>query len=323
MTGKMIAAWLKGPRDYRIEEVDIPTVGPGQVLVKVDKVGICGSDRGIWEGVHFFNDLHDWDDFDPGEHGHESSGTVVEVSPGVRGVNAGDLVTRLTISACHDMKMQSFAQYVVADEPIVVNGGDPEVVCFADPVTVALVHMHAADVHPGDTVLVIGQGFIGLVLTQLLRRSHVNVVATEVIDRKLELSRRFGAHAVDARTSGYEEEIRDAAGHIDAVVECSGKNETVDLACDMVGKGGRIVIMGSTRKRIEFHYTPLRVKGATVCFPSNAINCPDYWEPAARILQKSEIEVKGLIDRREKLTDLQAVLENYKDEYLRVVVEPW
>ena len=322
MAEKMTAAWLKGPRDYRIEEVDTPKVGPGQVLVRIDKVGICGSDRGIWAGTHFFNELYDWSEFEPGEHGHESSGTVVEVGPRVQGVKVGDLVTRITLSAYHDLKMYSFAQYAIADAPIVVNDGDPEQVCFADPVTVALVHLHAAAVNPGDTVLVIGQGFIGLLLTQLLRRRHVNVIATDVIDRKLELSRRFGAHAVDARGQGYDQKIRDACSDIKAIVECSGKDETVDLACDLVSRGGRIVVMGATRKRISLHYTQLRVKGVSVVFPANGVNCPDYWEPAARILQRGEIEAKALIDRREKLADLQSVLENYRDEYLRVVIEP-
>ena len=322
MQGKMKAAWLKGLRRFEIVDIDIPQVDRDQVLVKILKVGICGSDKGMWSGHHFFNDLYTWDQFTPGEHGHEASGVVVEAGRDVKGVKEGDLVCRLNLLGSHDLEMKCFAEYAVADAPILVNGGDPEVVCFADPVTVALNHIHHAHVSSGDTVCVVGQGFIGLLVTQLLRDQHVNVIATDIKPRRLELARVFGAQAVDAREHDCEKQIAGLGGDIRAVIECSGSDQVVEMACRLLGRGGTLVMMGAYRQKVTLNYTQLRIKGATVEFPMNGVKCKDNWRPAAQILHRNEIEVKSLIDHRDRLENLQKVLENYDEEWLRVVLEP-
>ena len=86
MKNKMKAAWLRGLRRFEMVEVDVPKIEPNQVLVKISKVGICGSDRGMWKGEHFFNDLYGWERFQPGEHGHEAVGHVSKVGKDVQGV---------------------------------------------------------------------------------------------------------------------------------------------------------------------------------------------------------------------------------------------
>ena len=322
MEGKMKAAWLKGLRQFEIVDVDIPQIQEDQVLVKILKVGICGSDRGMWNGHHFFNDLYTWDQFTPGEHGHEASGIIVETGRDVRGVEEGDLVCRLNLAGSHDLEIKCFAEYAVADAQIPVNGGDPEVVCFADPVTVALNHIHHAHVSGGDTVWVVGQGFIGLLVTQLLRDQHVNVIATDIRKRRIELATSFGARSVDARESDCEQQIRALGADIRAIIECSGSDHVVDMACRLLGRGGTLVMMGAYRPKVTLNYTQLRIKGATVEFPMNGVKCKDNWAPAAQILCHNEIEVKGLIDHRDRIENLQKVLENYDEEWLRVVLEP-
>jgi L-iditol 2-dehydrogenase len=322
MQGRMKAAWLKGLRKFEIVEVDIPQIQRDQVLVKILKVGICGSDRGMWAGHHFFNDLYTWDRFTPGEHGHEASGIVVEAGRDVKGVKEGDLVCRLNLVGSHDLEIKCFADYAVADAPIAVNGADPETICFADPVAVALNHIHHAHVSSGDTVLVIGQGFIGLLVTQLLRDRHVNVIATDIKDRRLALAGKFGARAIDARKPECEQRIAALSGDTRAVIECSGSDHVMEMACRLLGRGGTLVMMGAYRQKVTLSYTQLRIKGATVEFPMNGVKCKDNWAPAAEILQRDEVEVKSLIDHRDKLENLQKILENYEDEWLRVVLEP-
>ena len=320
---KMKAAWLKGLRKFEIVEVDVPQIQPDQVLVKIVKVAICGSDKGMWAGHHFFNDLYKWEDFTPGEHGHEASGIVVEVGKDAKGIKEGDLVCRLNLTGSHDLEMKCFAEYAVADVPIVVNGADPEVVCFADPVVVALNHIYHAHVTGGDTVLVMGQGFIGLLVTQLLRDQHINVIATEILDRRLKLAGKFGAHAVDAGAPGYDKKIAALGKDIRAIIDCSGSDEVLDVACRLLGQGGTLVLMGAYRKKVTLNYTQLRIRGASVEFPMNAVKCKDNWLPAAEILHRNEIEVKSLIDHREKVENIQRVLEESDDkEWLRVVLEP-
>jgi len=319
---KMRAAWLRGLRTFQIVEVDIPQIKSDQVLVKILKVGICGSDRGMWAGRHFFNDLYEWEDFTPGEHGHEASGVVMQVGSDVKGVKEGDLVCRLNLIGSHDLEMKCFAEYTVADAPILVNGADPEVVCFVDPVVVALNHIYHAHVLEGDTVLVLGQGFIGLLVTQLLRDRHINVIATDIKARRLKLAEGFGAKAVDVRQPDWGDRIAALSMDIQAIIDCSGADDVLDIACRLLGRGGTLVLMGAYHEKVTLNYTQLRIRGATVEFPMNGVKCKDNWEPAAEILHRREIEVKSLIDHRDKLENLQKVLENYDDEWLRVVLEP-
>ncbi|HUT59683.1 MAG TPA: zinc-binding dehydrogenase [Phycisphaerae bacterium] len=322
MPEKMWAAHLKGRRRFEMVQVDIPRITDDQVLAKISKVAICGSDRGIWDGHHFMNEVYAWEDFEPGDHGHEACGNAVKVGKNVRHVEEGDQIVRLNLYASMDLKMACFAEYAVCDAPIECNGGDPEVMCFADPVTVALNHVHHADVHPGDTVLVLGQGLLGLLCAQLLIDNHVNVLVTDLDTDRLAIAERFGAVGFDAAAADYETRIQDSAKRIDAIIECSGADEAVDASCRLLSVGGTLVIMGATRTRLTLDYTQLRVRGARVVFPMNRVNAKDNWEPAARILQRGKIEVKSLISHRDKLANLQQVLENYNEKWIRVVLTP-
>lgn len=96
----------------------------------------------------------------------------------------------------------------------------------------------------------------------------------------------------------------------------------MEASCRLLSRGGTIVVMGAYRKTIRLNYTQLRIRGATVKFPMNAVGCKDNWETAAEILHRNEVEVQSLISKREKLENLQTVLENYEDDWLRVVLEP-
>jgi threonine dehydrogenase-like Zn-dependent dehydrogenase len=322
MKGKMKAAHLKGYHDFRIVEVDIPTPAEGQALVRIDKVGICGSDRGIWDNHHFFNDLYDWEDFSPGEHGHEAVGTVVELGPNTHGVKVGDQVVRLNLRGSADLEMACFAEYTLTDCAIVCNGADPEVMCFTDPVSVGLNHVYHANVTPGDTVVVMGQGLLGLIVTQLLVHNHVRVIATDIYERRLKLAEGFGATVYNPESVDLVEEIRALDTPVQAVIECSGADEAVDAACHILSRGGRVVIMGATRKQITFNYTQMRIKGAMVCFPMNNVHHKDNWEPAANLLMQGCLQVKEFVDKRDRLENIQQVLENYDDEWIRVILEP-
>jgi len=321
MKGKMKAAWLKGYRDFRIVETDIPQIAPDQVLVKVNKVGICGSDIGMWNNHHFFNELYRWEDFEPGDHGHESVGTVVEVGQRVSRVREGDQVVRLNLYDSMDLKMACFAEYAVSDCCIPCNGADPEVMCFTDPVMVALNHVHHAGLSPGDTAVVMGQGLLGLIVTQLLVHADVNVLATDVSQRRLDFAERFGATVYNAARTNIVEQIKDTGVGIRAVIECSGADDAIDAACHLLSRGGTLVIMGATRTRVTLNYTQMRIKGATVKFPMNRVHHKDNWETAADLLMRGRVEVKPFVDHRDRLENIQQVLENYDEAWIRVILD--
>ena len=321
---KMLAARIAALRKFELAEIPVPRPGPGQVLVRLERVAVCGSDRGMWAGHHFFNDLYDWDDFGWGEHGHESSGVVVEVGEGVEAMRVGDHVAALP--------MCGWAQYLVAPDlgpdgkargpsPVCVPGADLDAICFADPLVVAIRHVEAARVHPGDTVAVLGQGFIGLLVTQLLVQRHIRVLATDIRDKCLALSRRFGAEALDANEDDWQRQVVESGqGTIHAVIECSGADAALYYAGDIVSPNGTIVVMGATRKDITMHYTPLRTKGIDLRFPAGGRR--DWWAPAVQILAKGGVETAPLIDHRAPLDQLQQTFEDWAPEWVKAVIHP-
>lgn len=317
---KMKTLQLKGLKRYEIIEVPVPEIADDQVLVRVDVIGICGSDIGIWRGHHFFNELYKWDEFEPGEHGHEAVGTVVKVGKDVKHLKEGDQVVRLKLYDSWGLKMHCFAEYTVSDCAIKCNGKDPEVMCFTDPVMVGLNHIYHSKAQPGDWVVVMGQGLLGLIVTQLLRQNHINVIATDINERRLALAHEYGAITVNASDKDYRDKILGISSDISSVIECSGADEPVDTACHLIKRGGTIVIMGAYRFKVTLSYTQLRIKGGEVKFPMNRVNCKDNWGPAAEILANGRIEVKRFVDKRDKLFNLQNVLENYNDDWLRVVL---
>ena len=321
MTGKMKAAWLKGYRNFEIVEVPIPQIGPDQVLVKIDRIGICGSDRGMWDNHHFFNELYRWEDFEPGDHGHESVGTVVEVGKEVKQLKEGDQVVRLNLYESMDLKMANFSEYAVSDCAIECNGADPEVMCFTDPVMVALNHIYHTGIAPGDTAVVMGQGLLGLIVTQLLTHNHIKVVATDTDERRLKLARKYGAEIHNAHDPDLREKLKSRHPEIKAIIECSGADEAIDSACHILARGGTMVVMGATRTKITFSYTQMRVKGASIKFPMNRVNHKDNWPTAAELLKEGKIEVKELVDKRDQLVNIQKILENYDENWIRVILK--
>jgi threonine dehydrogenase-like Zn-dependent dehydrogenase len=139
---------------------------------------------------------------------------------------------------------------------------------------------------------------------------------------KLEPAARFGAVTVDARQADWEDQVRDLAEEIDAVIDCSGSESALQGGTRLLARGGTLVMMGAYQTTVNLSYTQLRIRGATVKVPMNGVNCKDNWPSAAQILHRNEIEVKSLISHRDRLENLQSVLENYNDDWLRVVLQP-
>jgi threonine dehydrogenase-like Zn-dependent dehydrogenase len=287
----------------------------------------------MWQGKHFYNDLRDWHEFDWGEHGHEISGTVVETGTEVIGIDIGDPIAALP--------MTGWQQYLLAPAPtkarpvmqtsVVAKGADLERICFADPLMIAIRHVEAARVYPGDITVVLGQGFIGLLVTQLLRGRHIKVIATDVLSNKLALAAQFGAEAFDASDENWVQTIQEAAGDdVRAVIDCSAHSDCVWHAGDIVGENGTVVIMGATRDEICLHYTPLRRKGIDVRFPAtHPFLAPNlqgetrsFWKVAVNMLATNAVETDALISKRAPLSDLQEIFENWNNEWIKVIIEP-
>jgi len=334
----MKAAQLVGERDYRIVEVETPVPDKNQVLVQITHVGICGSDSSFWKLAHTLNERHPLP-APPGSHGHEAVGRVVQVGREVRGVRVGDQVVRINLVADRDWDMRCFAEYALADRPIAVSQGDPRAVCFADPLAVAMIHVQAlfypnlvsmpilgvaADLKRlavperyrrgrSFPILIRGLGFIGVLAASLLRRNGFRPVGLEVEGQKIEAAREMG---IDCRDGQDPEAVRALVreyGPMSAALECCGASD-VDSLVEALNDQGVCVLMGTSRKRIDLVYQPLRAKGITLVCPSNAslqaVVGFNYWEAAARLLEEGVIVPQPMIDAEYPLRDLQQALED-------------
>lgn len=237
MTGPaMRAAVLSGPRRFELAEVPRPSPGPGEVLVRVEGSGVCGSNLPPWQGRAWFRYP-----FAPGAPGHEGWGRVEAAGEGVTGIRPGARVALLSGAA--------FAEYDVAPVervvpiPAAVSGPFP-----GEALGCGVNVFRRSGVRAGDAVAVVGAGFIGLATTSLAARAGARVLALS--RREAALARAREAGAAEAIPTGdrvaAEERVRALTGGrlCDVVIEAAGLQETLDLSSRLVREGGRLVIAG-------------------------------------------------------------------------------
>lgn len=235
----MQSATLVEPRQFRLDSMEPPAPGEGEVLLRVLGCGVCGSDMGPWMGIPGVSYP-----LQPGAPGHEVFGRVEAVGSGVEGIAAGDAVTALSYRA--------YAAYDVARAGDVVPlppglAGRP---VLGEPMACAVNITKRWGVEEGDVVVLLGTGFLGALLLQLLRSPGAprpsRVIA--VSRRKLpgELADRLG---IDELLT-YDDDVRGRVGAAtggrmaDVVVEATGKQAPLDLGADLTRVRGRLVIAG-------------------------------------------------------------------------------
>ena len=233
----MRAAVLKGPQDFAVETVPVPAPAAGEVLIRVEGCGVCASNVEPWEG-------QPWSTFPgaPGGMGHEGWGRITALGEGVEGLSVGDRVTALT--------ERSYAEYDVARADMVVPlpASLDEMPVPGEPVACAMNIFARSDVRPGQTVVIVGIGFLGAILTRLATDAGARVIAVSRRAETLDLARRMGASetiTMDDHWRIIEDVRRLTDGRMaERVIECVGKQWPLDLAGELVAEGGRLVIAG-------------------------------------------------------------------------------
>ncbi|HEY8572762.1 MDR/zinc-dependent alcohol dehydrogenase-like family protein [Phenylobacterium sp.] len=234
---KMRAAVVAGPGMIRMEEVSRPEPGPGQVRVRLEGCGVCASNLTPWEGP-------EWMQFptEPGALGHEGWGVVDAVGEGVQGLQVGDRVAALS--------HKSYAEYDVADVGAVVKlpdslAGQP---FPGEPLGCAFNIFRRCDIQPGQTVAIVGIGFLGAILTRLATDAGARVIAVSRRPFSLDLARDMGAAEVVAMDDHWRiiEQVRELTGgkFCERVIEAVGKQWPLDLAAELCAERGRLVIAG-------------------------------------------------------------------------------
>jgi L-iditol 2-dehydrogenase len=339
----MQAVVYRGPNTLRLETVPVPRIGPGDLLVRVAVCGVCPTDiKKIQYGTVP----------PPRIFGHETAGTIVRVGARVRGFKAGERVAlhhHVPCLKCHDCRHRAFAQcpqykrtgITAGFEP--AGGGYAEYVrvmpfvlpgvvkiparnsfqeaAMLEPVNTVLKAVQRLALLRGDTVLVAGQGPIGLMFTRLLALRGMRVVASDLLTARLELAKEFGAAAVQ-RPKGEAQSPKSAPSPLatlvhklthgrglDAAVIAVPSDEVVREAQGLVRGGGQVLLFAHTRRGGQ---TALDL--ANVCVDEKDLvgsYSADFELQAevARLVFSRKLDVRRLITHQFPLAQTAAAVE--------------
>jgi L-iditol 2-dehydrogenase len=270
----MRAIVYHGKNDLRLETVPVPAIGPGELLVKIATCGICGTDlKKIHTGSHSA----------PRIFGHEMAGTVVQVGDGVTNFALGDRVMvfhHIPCGTCYYCRKHTpaqclqykkvgstagmipsgggFSEYIRVADWIVANRGVVRIpagvpfeqAAFIEPVNTCLKGVKLLNLAPDETVLVIGQGPIGLLLAALARRTGARILTSDLYPERHALAAKFGLHnPIDA---GSEDVVARAKKETegrgaDAVILAVGVNALIKTAMDAARPGGKVMLFAQTQ----------------------------------------------------------------------------
>jgi threonine dehydrogenase-like Zn-dependent dehydrogenase len=233
----MRAAVLAGPGRVRMVEVGRPEPGPGQVRVRLEGCGVCASNLTPWAGP-------EWMRFptEPGALGHEGWGVVDAVGDGVEGLAVGDRVAALSY--------HSYAEHDLAEADAVVPlpdalAGRP---FPGEPLGCAMNILRRSDIRAGQTVAIVGIGFLGAILTRLFTDIGARVIAISRRPFSLDVARAMGAAEAIPMDDhhGIIGRVKELTGgrFCDRVVEAVGKQWPLDLAAELTCERGRLIVAG-------------------------------------------------------------------------------
>jgi L-iditol 2-dehydrogenase len=340
----MRVAMYYSNRDVRLEEMPVPQIGPGEVLMRVEAAGICGTDLLEWYRLHKA----------PLVLGHEVAGVIEAVGNGVERYKVGDRICaahHVPCNRCHyclsghhtvcdtlrrtNFDPGGFAEYLRLPRINVEQGIFPlpdglsfEEASFVEPLACVLRGQRLAHFQPGQSVLVIGSGVAGLLHIQLARASGAGyIMATDIVDYRLEAARRFGADVAVHAKDYKPESLRQAVdGRLaDLVVICSGAISAISQGLESVEWGGTVLFFAPTQPGISI---PISVNDLfwrnEITLTSSYAGSPADYAAALELLEAGKIHVREMITHRLGLaeTGLGFQLVARAQDSLKVIIEP-
>lgn len=231
------AAVISAPRRIDVKRVEFRAPAAGEVRVRIEGCGVCASNLELWLGKPWFKYP-----VEPGAPGHEAWGRIDAIGDAVAELEVGDRVAMLSSHA--------FAEYDFAQSSEVVRlpttfDGEP---FPAEPLGCAVNIFKRANIRPGETVAIVGVGFLGTLVTQLAANADARVFALSHRRSSLKLAQQFGAaetieiHDKQQAVQSISESTQGRG--CECVIEAAGKQESLDLASEITSERGRLVIAG-------------------------------------------------------------------------------
>lgn len=341
----MLAAILYGQEDLRLEDRAEPTPAAGELVVRVGAATTCGTDLKVWRRGGHAKMLKP-----PTLFGHEAAGTIAAVGEGVTDWRVGDRVVannsapcmqcffckKQEYSLCTDLSFNNgtFAEYLKIPAPIVTHnllripdGLSDAMAAMTEPLACVLHGAARSNVKPGDRVVVLGDGAIGLMFVAALVQQSAEVYLFGGQDQRLQVGEQLGArktfnhHQVDD-IPGRVKALTDGWG-ADIVVEATGSTAVWEMAIACARPGATVNLFGGcprdttiTVSTEQLHYSELTLKGV---FHST----PTYVSAALDLLASRQFPFGLLISDHQPLKELEQVFQAMKArQVIKVAMEP-
>ena len=346
----MLAAVYRGVNDVRLETVPVPQIGAGELLLRVHTCGVCGTDlKKIASGSHSA----------PRIFGHETSGVVAAIGANVRNFEPGDRVVvfhHIPCRQCYYCRHKTFAQCATYKKVGCTAGFEPsgggfaeyvrvmdwivekgtvkipqgvsfEQACFVEPVNTCMKGIEALRLQPGETVLAIGQGPIGIILSVLARRAGATVITSDLYPERLRITKSLGfEHLIDASQQDAVCSVRERTEGrgADAVILAVGSNALIRPAMDAARPGGRVLLFAQTQRG------EVVVDPAAICVDEKTLvgsysASVDLQEESVRFVMNREMDLEQLISHRFPLQESPRALElaaHPQPASMKVVIQP-
>jgi L-iditol 2-dehydrogenase len=343
---KMRAALFYGPRDVRLESVDVPRAAAGEVIVKVEVALTCGTDLKTFQRGHPVL-LKRF----PSPFGHEFAGTVTEVGVGVDGFRPGMRVVAANSAPCHECFYCHVGETNLCENLDLLNGSYAEQIkippaivrqnllvipdrlsskeaAFCEPLACVLHGLDAVRLKAADHVAILGAGSIGLLLVQVCKQAGAHVTLISRSASKIELARKLGADVVlDLETvRSNEEMIREVTTHgqgVELAIEAVGRPELWELAVALTRKGGQAILFGGcesgtsvTLATKALHYGERKLIGVFHHTP-NAIR------RALQLIASGQLQLDPLITDELPLAELGSAFQRMEsNRALKLAIYP-
>ena len=322
----MLETVITAPYKIETRDVQIPQIKNGEVLVKMSRAGICGSDIQVYHGLHKYMEY-------PLVQGHEGTGYVVGVGPDVKELEVGDLVVMQPQFACgkcfackkgrenvcENLKHYGitvpglFAEYVAVPEWNAVKMPkdlNPESSVFVEPFSIACNAMYQGNVKPGDRIVVIGAGQIGNFVAQAANLFGAEVLIVDMIQSKPDLARSHGIHhCVNTKEEPMKEAIHRIFGDkgVHVIFECAAVESSFTQAIECATKSSAIVVVGGFKKPYLLEIPLLQRR--EIALHSVMGTSRETFLQSAGFIAKNQVDLSGAISARYPLRDLAKAYE--------------